>query len=293
MDPVEALAMAGGVAKRRRLVALSSRRQVDRAARSGDIVQGDRSTYRLPDLDRAAQRALELGGRVAVLSAAVSHGWEVPSAPVRPWIMFDHHAKATAATGVEVVWGDLSEEQGLVLSERRTIVDCARRLPYVVALCVADSALRHGVDHETFVRDAARLRGKGSAQARQIAALASPLAANVFESMLRALAIRAGLDVEPQVEIRVAGRAGQADLVVRPDVVDRGRRLVLEAESWEFHSAKNAFERDCHRYTVLVLDGWTVLRFTWWQVMHDPEWVLSCLAELRERVAGTGRRSAS
>ncbi|QSR26968.1 hypothetical protein CFH99_15160 [Nocardioides aromaticivorans] len=293
MDPVDALAMAGGVAKRRHLIAMSSRRQVDRAARSGAIARGDRSTYRLPDLDRAAQRALALGGRVAVLSAAVSHGWEVPSAPIRPWIMFDHHASAAGAAGVEVVWGDLSNERGLVLSERRTVLDCARRLPFDIALSVADSALRHGVDHETFIADAARLRGKGSAQAREVARLASPLAANPFESKLRALAIRAGLDVLPQGEIQVRGRSDRQDFVVHPDVVDRGRRLAIEAESWEFHTSRKAFERDCHRYTLLTLDGWTVLRFTWWQVMHDSDWVLACLSEFRERVAGTGRRAAS
>ncbi|KRB73239.1 hypothetical protein ASE01_21030 [Nocardioides sp. Root190] len=283
MDPVEALAMTGGVAKRRRLVELSSRRQVDRAARAGLIVRGDRSTYRLPDLDRAARRALELGGKVAVLSAAVSHGWEVPAAPVRPWIMFDHHAKGAGALDVEVVWGDVAEETALVTPERRTVLDCARRLPFDVALCVADSALRHGLDHDTFLRDAHALRGKGSAQAREVARIASPLAANVFESALRALAIRAGLDVEPQVAIEIPGSVGP--VVVHPDVVDVDRRLVLEAESWEFHTSKTAFQRDCWRYTVLVLEGWTVLRFTWWQVMHDPDWVVACLVRLREQVA--------
>lgn len=273
VDPEEALASLGGVASRRRLVAMSSRRQFELARAEGRILRGNRSSYRLPDLDRAAQRATELGGRVAVLSAAVSHGWEVPSPPLRPWIMFDHHASRPRPRDVEVVWGDLSDETGLVTSQRRTVVDCARRLPFDLALCVADSALRHGVDGDTFRRDAHAVRGKGAAQAREVVDLASPLAANPFESTLRALAIRAGLDVAPQVPIEISG------VIVHPDLVDVERRLALEAESWEFHTSKSAFQRDCWRYTVLVSEGWTVLRFTWWQVMHQPEWVMACLRQ--------------
>jgi very-short-patch-repair endonuclease len=60
---------------------------------------------------------------------------------------------------------------------------------------------------------------------------------------------------------------------------------VLEADSWEFHAGKEAFKRDCWRYTALVVDGWTVLRFTWWQVMENPDWVRACLAVVAGRTA--------
>lgn len=283
MDPVEALAVLGGVASRRRIVEMSSRRAFEQACSDGRIVRAHRSAYRLPELDRAVRRAVDLGGRVAVLSAAVSHGWEVPAPPLRPWIMFDHHGRAPRATGVEVVWGDLTDETGLVTSRRRTLLDCARRLPFDLALCVADSAGRHGVDLEVFAEDAARVRGKGAGQAREVARHASRRAANPFESMLRALAIRAGLDVVAQGPVLLRGVGGEPDLLVHPDVVDQGRRLAVEAESWEFHTSKEAFQRDCERYTLLVLNGWTVLRFTWWQVMHRPAWVMACL---RARASG-------
>lgn len=277
MEPDEALATLGGVASRTRLVALTSRRRVDRAERAGRIVRAGRGRYRLPELERDLRRAVELGGRVAVLSAAVAHRWEVPAPPARPWVMFDHRSRGATATDVETVWGDLRDESGLVTSQRRTVVDCARRLPFDLALCVADSALRHGVDADTFLKDACAVRGKGAAQAREIARLASPLAMNAFESLLRALAIRAGLDVVPQLAIPVDGFAGDRPATVHPDLVDVGRRLVIEAESWAFHAGKEAFQRDCWRYTVLVGEGWTVLRFTWWQVTYRPEWVVDCL----------------
>jgi very-short-patch-repair endonuclease len=121
------------------------------------------------------------------------------------------------------------------------------------------------------MRAAAIVRGKGAARARRVAEHASSLAANPFESVLRGIAIEAGLDVLPQSPITLGS------VTVHPDVVDRGRRLVIEAESWEWHSGKEAFQRDCWRYTMLVVSGWVVLRFTWWQVMHDPHFVRSCL----------------
>ena len=138
------------------------------------------------------------------------------------------------------------------------------------------AALRHGDIGPEPLRTAAQdVRGKGAARARRVAATASGSAANPFESVLRALALDAGLEVEPQ------GRIDLGDLAVHPDLVDRGRRLVLEADSWEFHTSRDALERDCERYTLLVLDDWTVLRFTWRQVMRRPDYVRRCLRAAR------------
>ena len=38
--------------------------------------------------------------------------------------------------------------------------------------------------------------------------------------------------------------------------------MVLEAESFEWHSSRQALRRDARRYNLLVIDGWIVLRFT-------------------------------
>jgi very-short-patch-repair endonuclease len=166
----------------------------------------------------------------------------------------------------------------LVTSPVRTVIDCARRLEFGPALAVADSALRHGdVMPMELLDAAAAVRGKGAARARRVAGHASGLAANPFESMLRAIAVEAGLSVRPQVGIPLG-----EDEVVHPDIVDRERRVVLETDSWEFHSGRDAFARDCRRYTLLVVRGWTVLRFTWRQVMHDPDFVRWCLLSVIE-----------
>lgn len=106
-----------------------------------------------------------------------------------------------------------------------------------------------------------------------MADLADGRADNPFESVLRAIASDVpGLDVEPQVRIR-----GGLGLAVRPDLVDRRLRLVLEADSFEWHGDRAALRRDARRYDLLLADGWVVLRFAWEDVMHDHAWVRSVL----------------
>ena len=77
------------------------------------------------------------------------------------------------------------------------------------------------------------------------------------------------------------------------DLADEGLRIVLEADSFEWHGDQIALERDCIRYNRLVADGWLVLRFSWDQVMHHPEQVrdlvrrtiAQCDARVRRPVA--------
>jgi very-short-patch-repair endonuclease len=272
VDAVEALETLGGAAGGRNLLRLTTARKLRTAISSRRIIRIRRGRFRLPDADRTLTKAIEIGGMVSHLSAAQMHGWELPFSPSLPWITVPRNAKARDVRGCQLKWADLTDEHGHVTSPLRTVIDCARVLPFAAALAVADSALRLGdVDAEMLALAAARVRGKGAAEARRVAEHSSALAANPFESVLRGIAIDAGLAVQPQSPISLG------PVTVHPDVVDRGRRLVIEAESWEWHSGKEAFERDCWRYTMLVVDGWAVLRFTWWQVMHDPDFVRSCL----------------
>lgn len=280
LTPAEAIARLGGLARRTQLDRHCTPRAIAAAMDARTIVRARRGLYRLPDLDRAVRLAAECGGQVALLHAAQSHGWEIALASERPTIKVPRGARP-AGIKANVIWGEIDSATGHVTSERLTLLDCARRLPLRDSLPVLDSALRHGYDSDTLVADAHAVRGKGATAARRAVDLASAAKTNPFESRLHALAVEAGLDVQPQAEISVPrDRRGSALLQIRPDLVDRTRRLVIEADSWEFHAGKDAFQADCLRYTVLTVAGWAVLRFTWWQVMHDPEWVIDCLRVL-------------
>ena len=69
--------------------------------------------------------------------------------------------------------------------------------------------------------------------------LTVPAKRRVTESVLRAIALDVpGLDLRPQVAVSEAGWRG------RPDLVDRERRIVVEAESFEFHGRRAALRHD-------------------------------------------------
>lgn len=288
MHPVEALTRLGGTAERSVLLCATTRKKLERAVGRGEVVRLARGRYALPTASRGAQAARRLSGAASHRSAAAGHGWGLAFQPVRPEVVVPRNRNVPPARrfGVELRWRPLSkDEQASAITEPyRTVLDCARDLPFREALVIADSALRdQTVDAEVLEERALLLPRKGRARALTVVESASSLAANPFESMLRALAREVpGLDVSPQVLLLDRGFRG------RPDLVDAKRRLVLEADSWEHHASKKGFERDCARYNALTLRGWTVLRFTWHQVMYEPWYVL---AALKAAVEGSDGRA--
>ena len=58
------------------------------------------------------------------------------------------------------------------------------------------------------------------------------------------------------------------------------RRLIVEADRHDAHATAIAFEGDRRRDQRLVAAGWRVARFTWRQVVREPQLVVATLAEL-------------
>ncbi|KRF34283.1 hypothetical protein [Nocardioides sp. Soil805] len=243
---------------------------------AGALVRVGRGRYTLPEVAEAPARAHALGGTLSLTSAALHHGWEVLHAPEQPHVLVPRKRRVAPArrAGVVLHRGDLepADRDGIATSKLLTVTQCLRRLPDDEALAVADSALRAG---ESALLEVAvdRVQGPGSARVRAIAAAARSSAANPFESALRAIALTVvGLSVEPQVVI------SSPHVWARPDLVDERLLMVLEAESFEWHGNRAGFRKDVRRYTLLVAEGWTVLRFTWEDVVLRPEWVRRVLA---------------
>ncbi len=280
MHPVDALARLGGVARLSDLVRLTTRDRVRGACRNGLVVKVGRGRYALPTASAGLKAAASLSGHASHRSAAAAHGWEIGTQPEQPEVVVPRNRKVEPHRrhGVDLRWRDLDphEKDGLVTSKHRTVIDCAKDLPFTEALAVADSALRHGdVDLDELARLAHRLPSTGRAQGLRVVEHASPLADNPFESMLRALALDVpGLEVRPQVWIEELGFRG------RPDLVDVTRRIVIEAESFEFHGKRRALKHDCERYTGLTVRGWTVVRFAWEHVMFEQDYVRQALLAL-------------
>jgi very-short-patch-repair endonuclease len=274
MDPIDALGRCGGIATSAELRHLTSRSALSASVLAGLVVSPHRGVWALASIDEHRRRAAELSGVLSHLSAARAWGWKVKSVG-DPWVTVPRNRTVLRARAVHVVYATL--DAGDVVDGRtsplRTVIDCSRRLPFDEALAVADSALRSGlVGIEEFRRAAERLKGKGCGAARTVADRASGLAANPHESVLRAHCLQVrGLRMSPQVRLDL-GTDG-----VRPDLVDVRRRLVVEAESFEWHGSRERYRRDVERYTLMVANGWTVLRFTWEQVMLRPAEVLGLL----------------
>ena len=72
-------------------------------------------------------------------------------------------------------------------------------------------------------------------------------------------------------------RAG--DVTFKCDFVWRSR-LIVETDGRRAHLRSRQFEEDRRRDAILKLAGWTVVRFTWRQVIHEPEWVVRVLKDL-------------
>ena len=261
------------MADRAALLDVVSRADLERALSSGEVVRVARGKFARAQADVALSAAHALSGTVSHTSAAVHWGWELKTAPDRPHVLVPERRKVPADRSKDVVLhrGDLlpDEVRGLVASREVTLVQCLRTLPFDEALAVADSALRNGEPPSTLRRIRASVRGPGAPGVRRVCTEATELAANPFESVLRAVALDVpGLRVEPQRHIAEG---------VRPDLVDLDLGLVLEADSFEWHGGRAELRRDARRYNQMVTDGWIVLRFAWEDVMFDQDHVRSCL----------------
>jgi very-short-patch-repair endonuclease/predicted transcriptional regulator of viral defense system len=85
---------------------------------------------------------------------------------------------------------------------------------------------------------------------------------------------------EPEVNTWIVLAGGHA---VQPDFLWRSECLVIETDGRASHGTRQAFERDRLRDQRLTLAGYRVVRFTWRQVVDDPDRVATTIRELLAR----------
>jgi very-short-patch-repair endonuclease len=278
MDVVRVLTELGGVARYGTLVALTSKRAVDGALRESAITRAGRGVLTLPVVDESRIAAERVDGVVSHLSAALAYGWKVKTPPARPMVTVRRNRHPQDSEGIEVKYANWEPDDasGRLTSMVRTVIDCARSLPFDGALAVADSALRSGkVKREQLERAVERSPRTGRERARRVIREASPRAANPFESVLRAIARDVpGLVVVPQGAVGTIGNA---------DLTDARLKIAIEADSYEWHALPEQFRYDVRRYTNMVRLGWIVVRFVWDDVMHKQDYVRGVLTDVVAR----------
>ncbi len=267
MDAVAALTRLGGIASASEIVGLTSRKRLRRAVAAGRIVHVSRSRYALPSQDEARTVALSTAGHLRLLSAAAHWGWKVKWAAQWPQIQVAAKPSETVDASLAVGALPRGDLDGWATSRVRTVLDCAAELPFDEALSVADSALRSS--EVTREQLEAAVPADASDAVRRVVAHATHLAANPFESVLRAILIEAGIRVVPQWATTING------VTYHPDLADPFNGIAIEANSFAHHAEKDDHDQDCVRYNALVTGGWIVLRFTWEQVMFKPAEVVA------------------
>lgn len=283
MDLISHVTLLGGAATRAQIIERCGRGALNRAVREGVLDRLGRGRYALPGANKAVRAAASYGGIVSMRSAAHRHGWGQRLVPELPDVTFPRTRRLEPAARRVLVphWSDLPPddvERG-VTTKRRTLIDCMRNLPLEEAVPIVDSALRVGdVSQAEVVRIARGMRGRGRARAMAVAAMATGLAANAYESTLRAIASTVpGLFVRPQQPLKVGQRS------LHPDLLDERLKIVIEAESFEWHGNRRALTRDCLRYNAFANLGYLVVRFSWEQVIFTPGYVVDVLVRAVSR----------
>ena len=171
-----------------------------------------------------------------------------------------HEARLTRA--------DVSTREGLRLtSPARTLLDLASSVPA--------SDLERAVNEAQVLRLvapaalAALSRRRGAARLRDALRIEPRMTRSELERLMLGLVRRIGLP-EPATNVRVLGH--------EVDLAWLDRRVIVETDGFDVHATRGAFERDRARDARLIANGWRVLRFSWWQVVHEPEVVAARLA---------------
>jgi hypothetical protein len=106
---------------------------------------------------------------------------------------------------------------------------------------------------------------------------------SVLERRMLRLIVGAGLP-EPECQLRVPRADGRTAFL---DLAYPQTRLGIELDSHAWHATRRQRQRDHERQNEVVMSDWTILRFTYDDVTHRPEYVVNLVR--RALVTGAAR----
>ncbi len=280
-----ALDRRGGVA---RWTTLSgdgvSQRALAGAVESRAVRRIGRGTYALPDANDAHITAVYANAYLSHTTAAAYWGIDLLE-PAGVHLAIPKNTRRRFQDAfihrVDLAREDVTTELVPATTAVRTLLDCARSLPFREALVIADSALRKGLTDEATLRAAAaRVRGR----AEKVLRAATMSAGSVAESLLRSIFYvdRRLPEPEVQFEVRSAGKLiAQLDLAVP---IYRGRivNLGVEVDGYEFHSSRADYRRDRYRRNELARRGWGHLAVTYEDAKDNRRYVAALIHDTLE-----------
>jgi REase_MTES_1575 len=127
----------------------------------------------------------------------------------------------------------------------------------------------------------ARSRRRGASALRDVVSAtecASGLTRSELEARFLAARDEAGVP-RPRVNAWVP----LSDRGAEVDFLWPNERLIVETDGHRVHGTRAAFERDRRRDRSLMLAGWRVVRFTWLDVVSNPDEVVTTIRDLLAR----------
>ncbi len=219
------------------------------------------------------------GAVVSHLSAAAMFQIHRYQTPAQIWVS-QGVGDRSARPGLRVVRAIPLDPSDLTVHERIPVVTPARAILEIAAIIEFDrlesacaEAHAQGLAREPDLRDQVD-RNPGRRGIRNLRLLldrsSNPARTrSVLEKRLLRI-VRASNLPEPETNQWVETH--------NVDLLWRRHRLIVEADSYAFHSHSKPWARDLRKSNDLQLLGYRVLRFTWNDVTGRPEWVVGRIA---------------
>lgn len=259
-----------------------SRADLDAALTSGELSRVAYGVYALQAADSWAVAAVTANGFVSHASAAIAWSLDVLKPPQKLHITLSPQLPAPPDCHVHRVrHRDLAaittREPFAMTTLRRTLIDCARTMPFREALVLIDSALRRPDLSRQDLHDvAATVRGPGAAAARRALLAGDGRSDSVGETLLRAAALEAGApppELQHQITLgsRHSGGSARIDLAW-PDYKGRPTKIAVEHDESDADGVRRGtFDRDRERWLAMQDEGWTLRIFTYAHVTDRYE----------------------
>lgn len=283
IDALPLLPISTAELRRRGIGAAGIRRSVA----EGTLWQIHRGWYAPAGTDAQLVRAMRLGARLGCVSALRIHGaWTPPDCGMHIAMPRSSSGRRLAAPTaflgeepVTVHWRSKIRDQEWTtpFSTAETALGHAIVCqPRPLAVAIADSLLhRRIVTVERLERVVRALPERHLSLLRRVDSRSE----EGIESIARVLLSDAGVTAEPQVVIPGVGRV---DLLI-------DRWLVIELDGRGTHAQSEAFNSDRRRAALLAADGRVLLRFSYAQVLYEPNFVVETVTRTLHSSRPAGR----
>ncbi|GAA1480921.1 type IV toxin-antitoxin system AbiEi family antitoxin domain-containing protein [Gordonia sinesedis] len=261
---------------------------ISRRVGTGEWIAVARGVLRVADRtvdDRIRARiAVAAVGERAVLAGGSAAWWHglTDRVPSPHLVLAPRGRHGATIPGVRVWHRDVTDEDVVVRDALRvtamplTVLDASVDL----GVWVMDAALlRKRVTIPQLAQAQIRNRGRrGSPRSRAMLAAMSAGARSEAERLLLALLRRSaitGWRANYPVDCRDSAPAARGSNGYLIDVAFPAVKVAIEIDGFAFHSDAVAFQHDRRRQNDLVAAGWTVLRFTWHDLVDRPAYVIT------------------